>query len=147
LAELSVEIDEAQLHMFITWLEGRSESFKEELLDQGLEAGLKLAEELTPYGQTGALVQSIMGTRDRDGFTIDWGADHAKYVEYGTKPHQIVPRTARALRFDIDGETIFARRVQHPGFPGRHFRRQVLEALEPELQELARVLMGARRWD
>ncbi|MGL4300200.1 MAG: HK97 gp10 family phage protein [Candidatus Neomicrothrix subdominans] len=43
-------------------------------------------------------------------------ADHAGYIERGTKPHVIEPRRPGGrLRFELDGATIFARRVNHPG--------------------------------
>jgi len=39
----------------------------------------------------------------------------ARFLEYGTQPHIIEPRTRKALRFEVDGTMIFARRVLHPG--------------------------------
>lgn len=36
-------------------------------------------------------------------------------VERGSGPRVIVPRTAKVLAFPINGETVFARRVNHPG--------------------------------
>jgi len=40
---------------------------------------------------------------------------YARYVEDGTKPHEIVARRAKALRFQTSGGIIFRRRVRHPG--------------------------------
>jgi hypothetical protein len=49
-------------------------------------------------------------------------APHAEYTDKGTGPHEIRPRSARALRFDAGGGIVFAKRVQHPGnAPGRWF--------------------------
>lgn len=42
-------------------------------------------------------------------------APHARYTVDGTMPHVIVPRRARALRFEVDGQVVFARVVSHPG--------------------------------
>jgi len=39
----------------------------------------------------------------------------AKFIEYGTGVHVIEPRERKALRFDVDGTTVFAKRVLHPG--------------------------------
>ena len=39
----------------------------------------------------------------------------AGYVIHGTRPHVIVPRRGRALRFQAGGRTVFAARVNHPG--------------------------------
>lgn len=42
-------------------------------------------------------------------------APYAAPVHEGARPHVIRPRNARALRFEINGRVIFARRVNHPG--------------------------------
>jgi len=47
---------------------------------------------------------------------------HANYVEDGTKPHVILPKTAGGLlRFVIAGRVVFARKVNHPGTQPRPF--------------------------
>lgn len=38
-----------------------------------------------------------------------------KLIEYGTRPHLIEPVKAQVLKFTIDGQTIFASHVFHPG--------------------------------
>lgn len=50
-------------------------------------------------------------------------ADHAKYVEFGTDPHTIEADDAEALHFEIDGESVFAQSVQHPGTKPQPFIR------------------------
>jgi len=40
---------------------------------------------------------------------------YAQIVSSGSRPHVIYPRFARALRFVIAGQVIYARRVNHPG--------------------------------
>jgi hypothetical protein len=50
-------------------------------------------------------------------FVIRAGAPHSAIVEYGSMPHFIFPRTAQALRFEVDGEEVFAKWVHHPGTP------------------------------
>lgn len=39
----------------------------------------------------------------------------ALYHHEGTRPHAILPRRARALRFKQGGRVVYARRVFHPG--------------------------------
>lgn len=36
-------------------------------------------------------------------------------LEYGTREHEIRPKKAKALVFQVDGETIFTKQVDHPG--------------------------------
>lgn len=46
---------------------------------------------------------------------------YAGFVEFDTKPHEIVARRKRFLRFTVGGRTVFARRVRHPGTKGFRF--------------------------
>jgi hypothetical protein len=43
------------------------------------------------------------------------GKFYGYWVREGTPPHDIFPRYKKALRFDIDGDIIFAKHVRHPG--------------------------------
>ncbi|WP_327415386.1 hypothetical protein [Streptomyces sp. NBC_01233] len=43
------------------------------------------------------------------------------YVLDGTRPHVIRPRRAKALRFDMGGRTVFAKKVNHPGTRANNF--------------------------
>jgi len=54
-------------------------------------------------------------------------APYAPFVAFGTRPHIILPREASALRFEIDGEVIFAKRVMHPGYVGSQYPRLAIE--------------------
>lgn len=46
---------------------------------------------------------------------------HARYLEFGTKPHPIVARRRKALRFTVGGNLVFRRRVMHPGTSATRF--------------------------
>ena len=48
-------------------------------------------------------------------FIIGASAAYAAIIEFGSMPHWILPRTAQALRFEVDGEVVFAKYVHHPG--------------------------------
>lgn len=58
--------------------------------------------------------------------SVKYGRIH----EYGgiTAPHVIEPRAGNVLAFEMGGQTIFARRVNHPGskIPARPFMRPTL---------------------
>ncbi|MFG2873289.1 HK97 gp10 family phage protein [Streptomyces sp. NPDC048338] len=69
---------------------------------------------------TGRLRASIR-MESRRTFTLKtvWtvGSDvyYAPYVNDGTRPHVIRPKTKQALRFKVGGRVVFARVVNHPG--------------------------------
>ena len=71
---------------------------------------------------------------------------YAEHVEYGTKPHIIRARRAKALRFVMHGKTHFRRWVRHPGTKGFRFLynattagfRVLGQKLEHDLGALAR---------
>jgi len=42
-------------------------------------------------------------------------ADYAKFVEFGTKPHAILPKRRKALKIPTPEGYIFRKRVNHPG--------------------------------
>ena len=52
----------------------------------------------------------------------------ALYVTLGTRPHIIRPVRARALRFMIGGQVVYAKVVMHPGTRPNDFLRQALRA-------------------
>lgn len=46
---------------------------------------------------------------------------HAGFINDGTRPHPIVARRAKFLRFQMNGQTMFRRSVNHPGTRARPF--------------------------
>ncbi|RLI10267.1 hypothetical protein DRO33_05750 [Candidatus Bathyarchaeota archaeon] len=64
-------------------------------------------------------------------------AYYAPYVEYGTGPHMIYPRRARALRFEVRGKVVFAKYVRHPGTRPQYVMRR---SAEEALKECRRIL-------
>lgn len=65
-----------------------------------------------------------------------YAARYMVYVDRGTKPHVILPRNARVLRFEVGGDTVFARRVNHPGTKATHWISRAVEAAKPALRVL-----------
>lgn len=108
------------------------------LLDTLMQAATYIAEtmkSLCPV-DTGNLRDSI-GVRSQ-GDSIVIGPDleqapYAGYVEFGTAPHEIRPKTAKALRFTIGGQVVFARVVHHPGTKPAYY---VARAFEQWLERL-----------
>jgi phage gpG-like protein len=60
---------------------------------------------------------------------------YAKFQELGV-PHswEIRPKTARALAFQVGGQTIFRKSVTHPPLPARSFLATALKELEPKIR-------------
>lgn len=48
------------------------------------------------------------------------------FVLEGTRPHVIRPKRAKALRFEVGGEVVFAQRVRHPGTRANDFMGRAL---------------------
>jgi hypothetical protein len=66
-----------------------------------------------------------------DSSTVQVGSKNEvlKFLEWGVRPHVIEPKDAMALRwFNDEGEAVFAKKVQHPGFePYAHMRSAISE--------------------
>ena len=69
--------------------------------------------------RTGQLQRSIKYkvSRDLQGVSVMVGSSHRRaYLHhYGSKPHPILARNVRYLRFRQNGRIRFAKRVYHPG--------------------------------
>jgi hypothetical protein len=96
--------------------------------------------------RTGELIKSIGIVRLGEAhYAVGSPLEYALYQEVGTRPHMIYPRVAEVLAFEVGGQTVFARYVRHPGFPGRrYFARAVGEYLR-SAGEIFRRAMGAIR--
>jgi hypothetical protein len=109
----SLSIDEGQLQSVVM---GRLEVFA-----KGLVSTISsVAKGLAPV-RTGLLRASIHPdpVRRSGPWSLDTGvsadAPYAAPVHQGARPHLIRPRHARFLRFEVEGRTVFARQVRHPG--------------------------------
>lgn len=116
--------------------------------EAGTRAGLKLVNDLsrrtadTARGRaparTGFLRNSIRPdpatvTGDRIVGGVTAHADYGIFVHEGTKPHMIYPRKAKALRFTMNGKTVYAKSVRHPGTRPQPFLLTALNMEAPRL--------------
>jgi len=63
-------------------------------------------------------------------YRLSDGVGYGVDVEYGTAPHVITPSTMRALRFSSGGQTIFSKKVMHPGTEAQPFFRPALDQVK-----------------
>lgn len=57
------------------------------------------------------------------------------YQNDGTKPHPIMPRRARVLRFQAGGATVWARRVRHPGTKAQQWTITIAARMQRRLAQ------------
>ena len=86
----------------------------EDVLRKFAEKAVELAQSRAPK-RTGYLASQISSVVDKNAVTVSAKAPYSAYVEFGSKPHLIEPRRARALRFEVDGGVVYSKRVHHPG--------------------------------
>lgn len=70
---------------------------------------------------SGKLLAANRYSRNNNVVTIENAKDYAAPVHEGSRPHKIVPRKAKALKFNVGGRTIFAKSVWHPGTTANPF--------------------------
>lgn len=92
--------------------------------------------------RTGRFAESIYGEAAfrAKGVTLSWYGVQppAIFLREGTKMHKIQPVHAKALRFELDGSVVFAKRVWHPGTKPHPFIAEAAAAVAPRLREIAK---------
>lgn len=84
----------------------------------------------------------IKGTAEDQVLEIRQGARTAEGVFYrpfvtaGTRPHDIVPRTKKALKFNVGGRTVFAKRVRHPGTKANPYHKRTVREQMPAMRKI-----------
>jgi hypothetical protein len=135
----------------ISWLQAKGaavEVFSRQLLEESERIMSSQLEATTPV-RTGKLRASITSMLTGTGVSVFPTAEYTPYVEFGTRAHEIKPRTKQVLRFPglasggvlRGGIWVFAKRVMHPGFPGRFFIRKAHERSRPLVFALTQRIM------
>ena len=143
MAEPTLRVEASEALQRLSRLEGRR--ILERLLG---EAGRLLVEEARRRApvRTGRLRRSIIARLQGGRVLVGPTVPYAAYVEFGVRPHPVEAKAARALHFTVGGEEVFARRVHHPGFPGKRFMAEAGRQAIPKLRRLmARILEEAVR--
>lgn len=77
--------------------------------------------EVGKHSKTGALFSSVSKRRTPGGwFVFNDGqvASYARWVHWGARPHIILPKNKKILRFPVGARFRFAKKVKHPGYRG-----------------------------
>lgn len=80
-----------------------------------------LAATLAPGSMKQAVRPIISGTKNAPFGIVMVDHPAAPYVLNGTKPHTILPRNKKVLRFTVGSTVVYARRVDHPGTKPNNF--------------------------
>ncbi len=136
------EKDFADLARMFHELPRQLEIYLGQAMRQGAEEAAGYARQNHGYtDRTGALTNSIGHDGPFGSFAggdlraeVSAGADHALYVEKGTKPHKIRPRFRSALRWPVEGGFMFAKEVNHPGTEPVLFLEHAVEVTEKRLE-------------
>lgn len=83
--------------------------------------------------RTGLLRASIRREIKDTEAIISSTAPYSIFIEMGSRPHEIKPVFAKALRFEVAGEVIFAARVHHPGSRPKPFLSETADQVIREL--------------
>jgi hypothetical protein len=93
---------------------------------------------------TGNLARSFPGTlqvkEDVISYTLP---EYAKFVEFGTRPHIILPKNKTSLKFKVaGGQEILTKRVEHPGTRPNPFIRDTFNRkAEDNIKKSIKILM------
>jgi HK97 gp10 family phage protein len=141
-AEVTVEINIRDVQRWVNRVRTDASRYYQRFFSEAGDIVQNAMRETAPV-RTGALRDSIRLQLGLDYVRVGPTVPYAAFVEFGTRPQEILPRRAQALRFETEaGEIVYAKRVWHPGFEGRFFvRRAVMEA-EPRLAELAKTIFS-----
>lgn len=96
---------------------------------------LSTVEQKTPR-QTGHLASNWTMTVNGESLTIENDTPYATFVVDGTKPHEILPKNASVLAFQINGTTVFAKRVHHPGTSPNPFVDESINLIESQIDNI-----------
>lgn len=84
----------------------------------------RLRQSIHPEFTIGSLNVSI----PNNGAVVGTNVEYASHVEYGTKPHLILPKNRSVLRWYKNGAFLFSKSVRHPGTKAYPFMNPAAES-------------------
>lgn len=86
----------------------------------------------------GTLKKSLTRRLDEANLTAGYGSDHKPmlWIDEGTRPYTITPKSKNLLRFKINGKWISKHWVDHPGIWPRQTLKRVGDDIAPQLERM-----------
>lgn len=84
--------------------------------------------------RSGMTEKSIMSLAKDNQGTVMLTNNIARWQHEGTKPYVIVPRSKKVLRFAINKEFVFSKRVRHPGIKADPFLYKAAGVMQPTIE-------------
>jgi len=122
-----------------------SDDIVQGVIQAAIEDIADLARRYAPE-DTGHLASSIEADVGPKTGRVVASAPYATFVEFGTwsynmlEPksgtYEIRPVRASALRFEIDGDIVFAQKVEHPGVKAQPFLNPAVDEVVPEFVDM-----------
>ena len=84
--------------------------------------------------RSGMTEKSIMSETNENQGTVYLGSSTAVFQHEGTKAHLIVPRSKKVLRFAVNKEFVFSKRVRHPGIKADPFLYKAADVMQPTIE-------------
>lgn len=81
--------------------------------------------------RSGMTEKSIMSEVKENQGTVYLGSSIAVFQHEGTKAHLILPRSKKVLRFAVNKEFVFSKRVRHPGIKADPFLYKAADVMQP----------------
>lgn len=142
MAAVSINFNTSEWDSLIANLTDELQSFvMGALVEQGSEI---IEEELSAVipVDTGYAQSTIQREVSQETAEIFTESGYIGFVDRGTKAHDIYAAPGSALVFEIDGITIFAKHVKHPGIKARHFTLQAVENAQPRIQDMVEEVLS-----
>lgn len=89
--------------------------------------------------KTGVYQRSIDYDGDK---TITANANYSVDIEYGTNAHTIEPVDKKALAFQKNGKTVFAKKVNHPGTKPNPVMRMAARTVQKQIPQIFKDLQN-----
>ena len=91
--------------------------------------------------RSGMTEKSIMSLAKDNQGTVMLTNNIARWQHEGTKPYVIVPRSKKVLRFAVNKEFVFSKRVRHPGIKADPFLYSAAEKELPKIEKRCQIAL------